>query len=435
MAQALAAAFLAGSWDAEGLLDRGVATFDVLPEWLPWLLAIALSTYRERPADRPRELASLLDGALASFQTSGGLPPLPPIVRVSTYEPAMGPARWPVPPIASVGDLAAFLDLHPRELDWLADRRRWERSVTDERLRNYRYLWLPRRSGLPRLIEQPKRLLKATQRRVLRAILDAIPAHEAAHGFRRGHSPITHARRHTGRQVVLRFDLEDFFASVAAGRVYGIFRAAGYPESVAHALTALSTNVVPAAEWASAPRPRDPRHAAAHWRLGRRLATSHLPQGAPTSPALANLACYRLDCRLSELAARCGGSYSRYADDITISGDRWLIGHAANIRRTVAEIASESGFSLHLEKSQLMSRGGRQATCGIVVNDHPNVSRRDYDRLKAQLHDAARNGLDAANRTNVPDFSAHLAGRISWVEAVNPHRGAVLRRRFEALQE
>ena len=88
----------------------------------------------------------------------------------------------------------------------------------------------------------------------------------------------------------MRLDLEDFFASVPAGRVFGIFRTAGYPEAVAHVLTALCPTVVPATEWARIPRPSDPRQVQRHARLGRRLATPHLPQGAPTSPALASLA-------------------------------------------------------------------------------------------------------------------------------------------------
>jgi RNA-directed DNA polymerase len=339
-----------------------------------------------------------------------------------------------VPEITSIADLAAFLDLHTREQEWLADRRSWEQSAA-QRLRNYRYRWVGRESGLPRLIERPKGMLKAAQRRVLHEIIDVIPPHDSAHGFRRGHSPITHARRHTGQRVVLRFDLEDFFASVGGGRTYSIFRVAGYPESVAHTLTALCTNVVPRAEWAAAPRSPDPRLRDAHRRLGGRLAIPHLPQGAPTSPALANLACYRLDVRLSELAERCGGIYSRYADDITISGGTWLLSHAADIRHTVELAARDEGLRLNPNKSQLMTRGGRQQTCGIVVNTHVNIPRREYDQVKAQLHDATLNGFAAANRTGLPAFEAHLRGRISWIESLNPARGAALRRRLDTALE
>jgi hypothetical protein len=139
-------------------------------------------------------------------------------------------------------------------------------------------------------------MLKAAQRRVLREVLDHVPAHDAAHGFVAGRSARSHAAAHAQSAVVVRLDLEDFFASVTASRVFGIFRTAGYAEGVAYELTALCTNVVPRGEWAALPRPSDDL-IAAHWRLGRRLATPHLPQGVPTSPALASLATFMLDRR------------------------------------------------------------------------------------------------------------------------------------------
>jgi RNA-directed DNA polymerase len=190
------------------------------------------------------------------------------------------------------------------------------------------------------------------------------------------------------------------------------------------------TNVVPAAEWERAPRPAQPSAIAAHHRLGERLATPHLPQGAPTSPVLANLCAHRLDCRLAGLADAEGAHYSRYADDIVFSGGRRLHAHAAGMRRIVEEIVRAEGFRLNPHKSQLMSRAGRQRICGIVVNDRPNAPRRDYDRLRALLHDAELHGPAAANRAGVPDLRAHLLGRISWVEALNPARGPALRRRL-----
>ena len=139
----------------------------------------------------------------------------------------------------------------------------------------------------------------------------------------------THAASHSGQFVVIRLDLEDFFSSITASRIYGIFRTAGYPEAVAHALTGLSTNVVPTAFWGSLPRPRRVPSDQAHHRLGRKLATPHLPQGAPTSPALANLAAFKLDRRLTGLAASLEINYTRYADDLTFSGPARLLQLAA----------------------------------------------------------------------------------------------------------
>ncbi|MGH2908799.1 MAG: reverse transcriptase family protein, partial [Solirubrobacteraceae bacterium] len=241
--------------------------------------------------------------------------------RRRARSPARGPviARgWPIATVKTVPEIAERLELDLGQLAWLADVRGLERTAADERLRNYRYRWIPRRSGLPRLIEAPKLRLKEVQRWILREILSQVPAHDAAHGFTRGRSAITHATLHCGQQAVLALDLRDFFPSVPAGRVYGIFRTLGYTPGVAHVLTGLCTNVVALMAWDALAAGGEASGARFH--LGRALATPHLPQGAPTSPALANLAAFGLDRRLAGLAAGFELCYSRYADDLTLSG-------------------------------------------------------------------------------------------------------------------
>ena len=345
----------------------------------------------------------------------------------------MGSRRWPVPELASVGALAEFCELSAGDLEWLADARGLERTVTDQRLRNYLYSAVPRRGGPLRLIERPKFRLKSLQRRILHEILDWIPAHDAAHGFTRGRSAVTNASEHTRRLVVVRLDLEDFFASIAARRVFGIFRTAGYPESVAYTLTALSTNVVPIGVSRELPSATDPRLIASQSRLARRLATPHLPQGAPTSPALANLAAFRFDRRLTGLATAFGATYTRYADDITLSGSRRLLRNANQLRSTIIEIARQEGFAANDRKSSLTTSAGSQRVCGVVVNQRTNMARADYDALKATIHNAARHGPASQNRTGVPDFRAHLRGRIAWVEQLHPEHGRKLRRQFNQI--
>jgi hypothetical protein len=164
--------------------------------------------------------------------------------------------------------------------------------------------------------------------------------------------------------------------------------------------------------------------------LARRLATPHLPQGAPTSPALANLAAFRLDRRLRGLAAALELTYTRYADDITFSGPDRLLRIADQLRSTIGHIARAEGFTVNDRKSTLTTRAGRQQVCGVVVNQRPNVPRADYDTLKAILHNAAKKGPGDQNRNGEPDFRAHLLGRIAWVEQLNPQRGAKLRGQF-----
>ena len=433
LSRCLADAFLAGVWNERALVDRAGRTLDRRPRWVRSVAREVLAGYHRPPSDRPRELARFIEVVLRDLRPRGDDPEPPRVRRWLVPELAMGRRRWPVPEIASVGALATFLGVSDGELAWFADARALERTVEDERLRHYRYGFLPRPGRPVRVIERPKPRLKHIQRQILHDILDWIPAHEAAHGFTRGRSVRSHASEHTGQFVVIRLDLEDFFASIVARRIYGIFRTAGYPESVAHSLTALTTNVVPSGFWMSLPGPPGSGQIDAHHRLGRRLATPHLPQGTPTSPALANLAAFRLDRRLTGLAASLEVSYTRYADDLTFSGAPRLVRAANTLRRAVADIAREEGFAVNDHKSMLATRAGRQRVCGVVVNERLNVPRYEYDVLKAILHNSSVYGPASQNRAGVPDFRAHLLGRLSWIESLNPKRGEKLRRQFTSI--
>ncbi len=425
----LADAFLAGPWNETALVIRAGQVLEPPPAWIDSLVRAVLAAYVRRPGDRPRELAAYIDLQLREMRPVPGAP-APRVRRWLVAELAMGGRPWPVPGIASVGALAEYLGLEVGRLDWLADAKGLERTAADEKLRNYRYGWLPRQGGPPRVIERPKAHLKAIQRRLLHEVLDRIPAHDAAHGFTRGRSARSHAAAHTGRYVLLQFDLENFFASVAAGRVFGILRTAGYPEPVAHTLTALTTNVVPLDEWTAVPPPTSAPLIHSHRLLGRRLATPHLPQGAPTSPALANFAAFTLDRRLTGLARTLDATYTRYADDLTFSGSKPLLRRAGGIGATVSRIAREEGFAVNDRKSALSTRAGRQRVCGIVVNERLNVARTEFDELKAIIHNAARRGPAGQNLAGERDFRAHLLGRIAWVESLNPGRGTKLRRQL-----
>jgi retron-type reverse transcriptase len=342
-------------------------------------------------------------------------------------------ARWDVPRIDDLKALAAWLGVAPAHLDWFADRRSLERRAGAERLRHYHRRWLTKADGSARLLEAPKRELKDLQRQVLHGILDLVPPHPAAHGFTRGRSASSGAAGHVGRDALLRFDLEAFFAGVTAGRVYGVFRSAGYPEPVAHALAALCTTMTPVSMLDQAPvLPAWRREG--RYRLHRHLAVPHLPQGSPTSPALANLAAFGLDRRLSALARRLEADYTRYADDLTFSGGRRLLQRAPAIVRMVEGIVAEEGFRINDSKTRVRSSAQRQLVTGLVVNRKVNIPRPVYDRLRAVLHDAARHGPQAANRIGHPDFRAHLEGRIAWVGVTNPARAAKLRQAFDAIQ-
>jgi hypothetical protein len=439
LAEELGGAFLAGPWRAVELAERGASCLDRWPGWMTALAMHVVATHRVPPS-YPAQLAHSIEAFLAEHPPPAGEAEPPRLLRsLPTLSPLpAGRSQpfdhgWPVAEIGSVAEVAEKLELSEGHLSWLADVRGLERTVSEPKLRSYRYRVVPRRTGVPRLLEIPKARLKEVQRWILREILDHVPPHDAALGFTAGRSVLEHARLHSGHEVVLRLDLKDFFASIAARRVFGIFRTLGYPPSLAHVLTGLCTNVVPLSVWEGIPHSQAPSSVQRRFWLGRQLATPHLPQGAPTSPALANLAAFRLDRRLSGLAASFEVAYSRYADDLTFSGPRRLDRRASHLERLVTRIVGEEGFAVNPSKSCVQTAGGRQLVCGLVVNSHPNISRRDYDKLKAILHRAARYGPAGPTHDRATNLRAHLEGRIAWVASLNPERGTKLRRRFDQI--
>jgi hypothetical protein len=371
-------------------------------------------------------LARFIDSsdAFSLAWANGGVPVQRVFVPELVMAPLPGaPAGWSVPALTTAGALAEWLGLPHGELDWFADCHGREAHVPDGPLRHYTYRWIPRRGGKARLLEMPKPRLKAIQRRILRAILDAVPPHDSAHGFRRGRSLLGYVEPHTARRLVLRMDLRDFFPSVSAGRVHALFRTAGYPRGVARLLTGLCTNVVPPAVLRDGPGDAAVRH----------FAGPHLPQGAATSPALANLCAYRLDCRLAALAQAAGAAYTRYADDLAFSGGRDFERAARRFQVHVCRIALEEGFEVQPRKSRFMRQAVCQQLAGVVVNTRPNRPRAEYDRLKATLHNCVRYGPGSQNRDGHTDFRGHLAGRVAFWRWLHPARGGKLLALFERI--
>ena len=337
--------------------------------------------------------------------------------------------KYGLPEFNSPQDLADWFKLPLKTLAWMAD---YHGSNAGERIpkkQHYHYRWHKKHRGRGwRLIEAPKPLLKLVQRRILHEILNKVPAHPAAHGFVKGRSILTNAAPHVGKYVVVRCDLADFYPSIKFRRVRSVFFGLGYNSEISWWLARLCTNRVPL--------PMDGPDGIPAWRaLGGDLGR-HLPQGAPTSPALANLSAWALDVRLSGLARKFGVEYTRYADDLTFSGDeKCLRGLTmAYLLSYIRGIVRNERFAFHPSKRKLTRRGGRQVVAGITVNEKPNVPRPYFDRLKATLHNCARHGATSQNRENRPDFQAHLQGQIAFVRSVNPQKAERLQVVFDRIE-
>lgn len=432
IARHLAEVLVEGSWDEDDLIERGRR----LLGRRQGLLALA-RRLREALGAGSRPRAALVEKFLrtdADFRRAcqrkvprlDWRDRLPPVMR-----PAEGPpSSWPIPALTTPTLLAEWLGLTEPELEWFADcQARGVRRPAGP-LRHYGYRWQTKSSGSARLIEAPKPRLKMVQRHLLDELLAGIPPHEAAHGFRPGRSVRSYVDPHVGRSVVLKMDLRDFFPSISASRVTALFLTAGYPERVARLLSGLCTNSIPLDIWAD---PGCPVHGPEQWRLARLYRTPHLPQGAPTSPALANLCVYRLDCRLAGLADSARARYTRYADDLAFSGGPELERSIDRFHIAACAIALEEGHVVQTRKTRVMRQGVRQRVAGVVLNGRPNVARPDYDALKATLHNCWKYGPEGQNRQGHADFRAHLRGRIDHVGTLNADRGRRLRVLFDRI--
>lgn len=323
-------------------------------------------------------------------------------------------ARAALPPLHNAQDLAQAMGLPVPELRFLA----FDRRVS--RISHYRRFAMPKKTGGERIISAPMPRLKRAQYWVLDNVLARVPVHAAAHGFRKQHSIVTNAAPHVGREVVINLDLKNFFPSIGLPRITGVFTQLGYSEQVAATLALLCTEA-----------PADEVSVDGETFFVASGARA-LPQGAPTSPALTNILCRRLDARLQGCAAKLGFTYTRYADDLTFSGGDGTGKLAGKLLWRAKQIVIDEGFTPHPEKQHVMRSAQRQSVTGIVVNQKPSIERDTLRRFRATLFQVEKDGPAGKQwngNTNVIDA---LEGYALFIHMVDAARGAPLLQRVRA---
>jgi RNA-directed DNA polymerase len=319
--------------------------------------------------------------------------------------------------------LAKALGISVSRLRWFSFHREVDTGT------HYQTWQIPKRDGGQRTLTAPKRELKAVQRWVLANVVERLPVHGAAHGFVAGRSILTNALAHRGADVVVKVDVKDFFPSVTWRRVKGLLRKGGLPEHLATLLSLLATEA-----------PREVvrfRGQTLYVAQGPRA----LPQGAPTSPALTNALCLRLDKRVSALSKRLGFTYTRYADDLTFSWRRAKAPGQADapvalLLARVKGVLGAEGFTLHPDKTRVQRKGSRQRVTGLVVNEAPEgapgarVPRDVVRRLRAAIHNREQGKPGPEGET-----LEQLKGMAAFVHMTDAEKGRAFLRRLEALEQ
>ena len=259
--------------------------------------------------------------------------------------------------IVSVNDLAWRLGIPRAHLEHVADN-------IEEHYREWASAD-PKRSHHIRMLRSPSEKLMVIQRLLLARVFHPIPLNDIVHGGLRGRSPRSNAARHLGQRCVVTIDVKQFYDRVRHKVVYRLFcKELGFGRDVARLLTRLTTF------------------------------NDCLPQGAPTSLAVANLLLSStLDSPLATESKRLGVNATRFVDDTALSGDNprpFINGVARKLsrRRLPVHRAKANGKS----KLKIMPNSGPQEITGLLVNrvEGPSISRAKRDRVRAAIHQLPR---------------------------------------------
>lgn len=252
--------------------------------------------------------------------------------------------------------------------------------------RYYKTYTIPKKDGSDRLISQPSKKLKGLQVWILTNILNKLNVSEYCKGFEKNTSISDNARPHIGAHTILTVDLEDFFHNVKREYVFSIFRSAGYNNNISTLFTNICTY------------------------------NNCLPQGGPCSSKLANLALWNLDVRIQGYVGRRGINYTRYADDMTFSGNNPK--KVTSILPTISKIVNDESFQINKEKTRVSGPTVARKVTGLIINDESfGIGKAKYKIVRAKIHSLIRlkrdEGLKQLNE---------VAGWLSYISSVDKPR-------------
>jgi RNA-directed DNA polymerase len=250
-----------------------------------------------------------------------------------------------LPVLRNINDIASATRLSVKKITYLTYR-------TDFLYKAYE---VTKKDGRKREIAQPNRPLKAVQSWILRNILDKLSSSPYSKGFDLGTSILENALPHQGANYVLTIDLENFFPSISADKIYEIFSSIGYSKTISAVLTSLC------------------------------VYKNALPQGAPTSPKLANLTCAKLDARIQGYAGPRDIVYTRYADDITLSAQSSQ--KVVKAKSLIGTIISDEGLKINRSKTKLCGTKRQKKITGLIVSqDNVGIGRAKLREIRAKIH-------------------------------------------------
>lgn len=325
-------------------------------------------------------------------------------------------------PISSLGELALLTETPYWYL----------RSIVERRIDPYISLQRAKRGGGIRPISAPEPFLMNVQQWILRNVLCALTNHEASYAYQKRRSIVDCAAPHTGARWLVKMDIHNFFGTVTEQRVYRVFRNLGYKPLIALEMARLCTR-----EGAKAgTRGPSLRYKAVPAYVSGTVGV--LPQGAPSSGALANAVATRMDRTLSGASKSRGLVYTRYSDDLTFSaGDDFDRGQASDLISLVKGVAAAGGFEIHAKKTHVVPPGARHVVLGLLVTDN-EVRLLPEFRRKIEVHVRGVEQFGVRAHTEHRGFDdpssliSYVGGSISFALAVEPEWAGKMQQRWLA---
>lgn len=253
----------------------------------------------------------------------------------------------------------------------------------------YRDFEITKKNGKKRPISEPLPSLKEIQIWILKNILEKVPISPFAKAYKPKTSLTENLKFHKNQPKVFTLDLENFFPSIKMDLVEKVFLELGYSKMVANLLAKLCT--------------RD----------------NALPQGAPTSPYLSNLIFKEADAMIADYCKQQKIRYTRYADDLSFSGDF----DENEVLDKVTSVVEKMNLRINKNKTRLMTPDKRQTVTGIVVNDKPQVSFKKRNALRQAMYYIKKFGIDehrVYKEIKQANYLEHLLGKINFILQINP---------------
>lgn len=321
-----------------------------------------------------------------------------------------------LPKFETFSQLASAMGFEPQDLVWLC----YERGATD--VDHYTRFEIPKRSGGTRLISSPKPKMRKAQVWVNENILSHLEPSKYCYAFRPGVSIVDNATQHLNKALIVKCDIKDFFPSITFERVRGYFQYLGYNPGISTVMALVCTD---------APRVRVTiRGKSQIVAVGERS----LPQGACTSPALANLIASRLDSRLAGFAKSFGSdwTYTRYADDLTFSSSD-AEANLGQFLAAVARITKDEWFEIKREKTRIMRSPMRQSVTGLLVGSEVRIPKETVKKIRALFHNIETKGQDAVSDQLGRNALPVAKGYWAYLHMVNPELAAKYMKKYSWL--